>query len=145
MEALLYIADDIQSLTDKKLLVVGLYSDRVIVFQRDPKDERLVPDGAAAPAVAQLCVLLTVIDFPPGTYEATIGFIGPDGKEYAKALGPSTVVAESGSGTNLVVKIAPFAAPMPGKYTVHAVIGGTVIERAFEVRFNYAPGPMPNQ
>lgn len=134
MDSFLYIADDIQTLSDGKMLVVGLYSDRTLNIGRDSASGEHSPPGTV-PAVAQMCLMVTLTDVPEGTYEASTAFLAPDGTEFAKPVPVRSVVSTTGRSSNFLVRIAPFALPMPGTYKVITTLGAHRFEDSFQVRF----------
>lgn len=134
MQAILFVADDIQTLSDGKILTVGLYADRVLIFQHSaPTDEAIKASGV--PGIAQLCLMVTLVGLPIGKFEMKANFLAPDGSEFAKQIGPSPVVVEPGRSANLVFKIAPFGAAKAGKYRVSVDLGAMQFTSEFEVRF----------
>lgn len=134
MESFLYIADDIQTLSEGKMLVVGLYSDRTLNIGRDSVSGGHSPPGTV-PAVAQMSLMVTLTDVPEGTYEASTTFLAPNGTEFAKPVPAMQVAATPERSLNFLVKIAPFALPMPGSYRVITTLGPHRFENIFQVRF----------
>jgi hypothetical protein len=139
MEAVLFVADDIQPLAGGKLLVVGLYADRVLSIARDLAIEQATP--GAVPAVNQMCLMVTLIGLPVGKYEATTAFVAPDGSEFAKPVPSRLIDMTAGRSCNLLVKIAPFATPLAGSYKVVTSVGEHRFENSFEIRFEDRPAP----
>lgn len=135
MEALLYVADDIKSLADQKTLMVGVYTDRVLVVHV-PKDDP-TPSLDIPIALMKLSLMLTVIGLTPGVYEAQPVLTLPDGSPSPNRINPAPFSVQPGGAANLLFELTPFIVPMAGKYKLGITVDGAQgsVESTFEVRF----------
>lgn len=140
MEALLYIADDIQLLAGGKILTVGLYADRVVVVQDVPD-----PTPASEPnihtAIASLSLMLSFVGIAPGERTVEPQLLLPDGSLGLQQIRPAKIEFGSTGSANLVFKFTPFLVPQAGLYKVRLSIDEIPIEVSFEVRFEATKTP----
>lgn len=137
MEVLIYVADDIQSLADQKTLMVGVYTDRVLVVHL-PKDAPEIASQETPIGIPSLSVMFTVIGLEPGEHQGQPKLLYPDGSLSPGDLQPFKFSVAPGGAANLLFKFAPFIMPQAGKYTVAVAVDDVPLEAFFEVRFNKA-------
>jgi hypothetical protein len=133
MEALLYVADDIQPLPNGKALMVGVYPDRVVVINV-PKDNVTLLTKETPGAIHALAFMSSVSNVQSGEHTIEIRVLAPDGSDTKYHLGPSKQTALGGAALNTVMRCQPFVFPLAGVYKFLTVVDGEVIESSFELR-----------
>ena len=133
MEATLYVADDIQLLADGKTLMVGVYTDNVLVLQVPPQVISEVslerPIGLAA-----LALMFTITDIAAGEHTGAPRITLPDGRPSPNQINVAPFVVAAGGAANLLFKLQPFLISGAGVYHVTVDVDGTPVDSTFHVR-----------
>lgn len=133
MESFFYVADDVQTLADGKLLLVGLYADRVLVMNI-PRSAGVKLSAETPAGIASLAVVLTLVGLAPGEMTLATRLVLPDGTQSMQQLPDQKLKVVAGGSNNVVLKFSPFIVPQAGTYTLSTAFDGQVIESRFEVR-----------
>ena len=126
-----FAADDIQALADGKVMLMGLYPDKIFILSVPPE----APQGAQM-MVPTLAVLASIIEAPTGDYEIRPELLLPDESPYPMDLGVKRVHIHSGKSVNAVFKFAPFVFTSFGVFTFRIHIADQVFEAKIEMRRN---------
>jgi hypothetical protein len=132
MEVTLYVAEDIQTLENQKLLMVGVFADRVILLNVPKGTPK--PSAATPMAMSTLSLSLTVAGLPPESYTVTLSLKSPSGVEIMQDRSPREFAVTEGSALNLIVKSTPFVMVEDGLYTLSASIGDQTASGTFVVK-----------
>ncbi len=133
MQANLYVADDIQSLADGKTLMVGVYTDRVLLLNVPPEVLEKVNEGPPI-GLATLSLMFTITGLEPGEHTCAPLITLPNGQPSPNAVAPGSFSVRKGGAANLVWKFMPFFIIGPGKYDVTVKVDGVPVSADFEVR-----------
>lgn len=138
MELLLYLADDVQRLESGKLILVGVYTDRVVVL--NPIGE--APEGPTPEqpyAITKLAFVLTLCGVPAGRHRFAFSVIDPNGEQvpYEGFPTPESDVPDGGS-PQYIINCAPFVVPVLGVYKFIVTVSGEPVESTFELRLGKA-------
>lgn len=133
MHATLYVADDIQSLADGKTLMVGVYTDRVLVMNVPPDAIEAVSQGTFI-GLATLALMVTISDIEPGEHIAVPRIALPDGRPSPNQIDSAPFSVPVGGAANLLFKLQPFFISGAGRYTLTVEVGGSPVSADFEVR-----------
>lgn len=133
MQATIYVADDIQSLAEGKTLMVGVFTDRVIVLNVPPEAREMVNKGEPI-GLAALSLMFTITGIEPGEHVGVPRITLPNGEPSPNHAEPSPFSVPKGGGANLLFKFQPFFVVGPGKYDVTVDVDGVPISADFEVR-----------
>lgn len=133
MNAILYIADDIQPLQSGKLLTVGLYPDRTIIAQI-PKDDQAKLTRETPGSIGPLCVMMTILDIDQGVYQASVEVVQPDGSVMHKHEIP-IMVSPGRRSVNLILHFPLFQFIEAGTYMMRVTVDGKTIDGMFQMVF----------
>ena len=132
MKALLYVADNFQSLQDGKVLAVGLYSDKVVILNIPidaPEPSSKLPFGIS------LGLLVCLLDLPAEDVSGNISILPPSGHALVSPM-TFAVPAQAGRSANIVLALNPFLVSEPGLYQVVVDIADVRISESFEIRMS---------
>ena len=134
MELMLYVADDIQTMSNGKCVAMGLYTDRVIQID-DAQGKGRRPSPAEPAGMSSLGLLATIMGLPGGKHEVVAFLVDPSGRKMPYEI-PSQVadVPTNATGVNLLFNFAPFVIPLLGLYKFVVAVDGRELEATFEVR-----------
>jgi hypothetical protein len=127
METFFIIADDIQMMAMGKTIVVGLYSDQIIMLHvhgNRPPNSTL--------NIAKLNMMLTFRGLKPGRHDVQADIEFPDGTPAPK-LATVQLDAQKGRSAVLVFAFAPFPLPQEGTYRLRVRIAGETVVNTFTV------------
>ena len=131
-----YIADDIQTLNDSKVLIVGAYPDRVIILNM-PRLDGLKPTLATPIGIPKLCAMVTVKGLLPGAVRIVPRLIYPGGISSDLQFGSiESVLPENQDSANFLLAFTPFPVVGSGKYAVEFEVQGHTVHEEFELRVN---------
>lgn len=133
MQATLYVADDIQSLADGKTLMVGVFTDRVVVLKAPPDVLETVSKGTPI-GLAALSLMFTITGLEPGEHVSAPRITLPNGEPSPNQVAPGPFSVPKGGAANLLLKLQPFFVIGPGKYDVTVEVDGVPVSADFEVR-----------
>lgn len=133
MQATLYVADDIQSLAEGKTLMVGVFTDRVVVLNVPPETVEMVNKGTPL-GLAALALMFTITDIEPGEHVGAPRITLPNGEPSPNQVEPSPFSVPKGGAANLLLKFQPFFVIGAGKYDVTVEVDGVPVSADFEVR-----------
>lgn len=127
MESFFIIADDIQLTTMGKTIVIGLYSDQIIMLHvhgnRPPN---------STPSVAKLNMMLTFRGLKPGQHDVQADLQFPDGTP-APNLATVALDVQKGRSAVLIFAFAPFPLPQEGPYRLRVRVAGQTVVNTFTV------------
>ena len=126
----LYIADDIQSLQDGKTLMVGVYTDRVVLVN---VPRGFVHDPDAPLASSKLCFLVNVSDLVPGAHTVSLTIEGPSGQRRKQIGDERRFEIQPKSSANFVAALSPFAIKKFGICNLIVVLDGNTHHLPFEL------------
>jgi hypothetical protein len=135
MEVFFYVADDIQSLAANKTLMVGVYTDRVIVLNSS-KDAPVKPSVDTPIGLPSLAVMLSITGLVPEERTVAPVLKFPDGSPSLNTIAPMKFATSPTGSANLLFKFTPFIVTLPGKYTLSLTIDGQPVDASFELMFN---------
>jgi hypothetical protein len=133
MQATLFVADDIQSLAEGKTLMVGVFTDKVVILNVPPEAIDKLSHGMPI-GLGALSLMFTITDIAPGTYLGSPHITLPDGNPSPNKLAPAEFSVPKGGAANLLLKLQPFIVPAAGKYIVAVDVDGQTVSADFEVR-----------
>lgn len=136
MKTTFFVADDIQTLSDNKVMLVGLYPDSTLLIEplRPVRPDQLT-------VLARLCMLVHVDHLPKGVTHVQPELKLPSG---TPAPGISAIKLKSpkdGQAANLLCRFQPFPVPEFGRYTLEIQIGKERVVHEFFVRENQSRAP----
>ena len=117
MKLQLLVADTIETLASGKMVLLGVYTDRVIVLELPPD----LPDPPVSdhPVGLDLAFLVTITEIEPGSHTAQLKFLDPDGRPVHEPRPGVQVVAPELGGLNILMRRVPMPVRRLG---VHKVI-----------------------
>lgn len=127
MESFFIIADDIQLMATGKTIVVGLYSDQIIMLHvhwNRPPNSTL--------NVAKLNMMLTFRGLKPGQHDVQADIRFPDGTP-APNLATVKLDVQKGRSAVLIFAFAPFPLPQEGTYRLRVRVAGETVVNTFTV------------
>ena len=133
MQATLYVADDIQSLAEGKTLMVGVFTDRVVVLNVPPDAREMVNKGEPI-GLASLSLMFTITGLDAGEYVGTPQITLPNGEPSPNQAEPSPFSVPKGGAANLLLRFQPFFVVGAGRYDVTVAVDGVSVSADFEVR-----------
>lgn len=130
MNSYFYLADDMQLLVGGKTMMIGVYTDKVLLVNAPAEAQK--SGEVALPALA---MMVTLTGLSPEERVTQPVLILPDGSPSAIKVPPMKFNGGTHGTANLLVKFVPILLPQAGTYTFSVPIDGTTIDCKFEVRF----------
>jgi len=132
MESFFYLADDIQELAGGKLLLVGLYADRIVYIGLPPSGEK--PTSEKPFGIPNLALMLNLRELKPGDHAIGMRILLPDGTPMTDELAPRQSTVLASGAHNVIVKLSPFPVKQFGRYTLSVQVDDEVVTAAFFLR-----------
>lgn len=132
MKSFFYLADSVQQLLGGKTIVMGLYTDKVVLFEAPPGAPD--PSDALPYGAPSLSLVFALAGLPAGRHEISVRLVGPDGNEYPGMQAAADLHASAEGSANLILNFTPFRVSAFGVFTLKVTILGTEFIETFEIR-----------
>lgn len=130
-----YWCDDVIEQAHNKLMLIGLYADRVVLVPESYIKEQIAnadDNNPAALGINKISVLINISD-AEGDFHAKGQFYSPNGNTHGPQHDFGTISLIKGRSANIIFQSAPFPFTDFGKYKLIVDIGGNEFETDFSI------------
>lgn len=135
MHLRLFIADDINQLADSKPLLIGVYTDDILILNVPEVAPQDVPF-----ALANLGLVASVTQCVPGSHSASVSILSPSG-EPAWQLPELRFEASPMGSANILLRTGPIAVRESGEFSFRIRANDQELAYPFEIRIQRVPLP----
>lgn len=136
MKTTFFVADDIQTLSDNKVILVGLYPDATLLIE---PLRAVRPDQQTV--LARLCMLVHVDRLPKGVTQVHPTLTLPSGSPAPAISAIKLKSPKDGHAANLLCRFQPFPVPEFGRYALEIQIGKERVVHEFFIQETAARVP----